>query len=218
MSEQNYFYIIPAKLAEEGNMTKAMLYGLISSLANKQGYCWASNEYLAKKLKRKDPTKISKYITQLKKDNWIDIEVNKEKGNIRKIWISMGGIGKKAKTSWQKSQDPYWQKSQESNISNSNIKEYPLETSSRGRDELKFPKEAYNEIIKEYESLTGIKHSGDEYKPLLQTIKTMFKSGRTKEQIIKCMHFINNRPEECWANWNLNTIKNQLPRFLSGKF
>ncbi len=216
MSEQNFFYVIPAKLAEEGNLTKAILFGLISSLTNKQGYCWASNEFLANKIGRKNIKTISNHINELKKDGWIDVEIKTKEGNARKIWILMGGMVKKHKTYGKNPQEGYSKNPQDSNINKSNIKSNTLEASSRGQ--LKFPKKDYDEIIKEYERLTGIKHSGEEYKPLQQAIKTMFKSGRTKDQIIKCMHFINNRPEECWANWNINTIKKQLPRFLSGKF
>ena len=91
---QGTFYIIPAILAEEGNLTKAMLFGLITSLTNRKGYCYASNKYLAEKFNRKDKSIISKYISELESGGWIITEIDKEAGNKRKIWLVMGYMEK----------------------------------------------------------------------------------------------------------------------------
>ena len=82
--KQNYWYLIPAELVEDGKFGKALLYGLIWSLTNKKGFCWASNKYFSKKLKRKDTSIISVYITELANDGWIKIE-NRQSRN-RKIY------------------------------------------------------------------------------------------------------------------------------------
>jgi len=73
--QQNFFYIIPTELAESGNPTKSLLYGLIMSLSNKNGVCTASNKYLAKKLGRKSDRIMSKYIKELEEDGWIVVEI-----------------------------------------------------------------------------------------------------------------------------------------------
>jgi len=73
-NQQNYYYIIPAKLVEDGNPTKALLYGLITSLTNKEGYCWATNKYLAEKLGKKDASIIRTYLTELESEGWIQIK------------------------------------------------------------------------------------------------------------------------------------------------
>lgn len=83
-SKQNYWYLIPAELVEEGKFGKALLYGLIWSLTNKKGYCWASNKYLAKKLNRKDESIIRTYLTELEKENWLKMEYRNSKK--RKIY------------------------------------------------------------------------------------------------------------------------------------
>jgi SOS-response transcriptional repressor LexA len=83
---QGYFYLIPAKLAEEGNPTKALLFGLLTSLASKNGFCYASNRFLAQKLGRKDLFTISKYLTELEKEGWIKREF--VEGDVRKIYIT----------------------------------------------------------------------------------------------------------------------------------
>ncbi len=83
-TQQGFFYIIPAQLAESGNPTKALLYGLITSLANKDGYCWASSSFLGDKLKVKERI-IRKYVSELQKDGYIITETT---NNARKIYIS----------------------------------------------------------------------------------------------------------------------------------
>lgn len=120
-TKQGYFYMIPAELVEEGNKTKALLFGLITSLANKTGSCTASNKYLAGKLNMKSSSTISKYISELEDDGWVQTKVDKQKGNMREITI---GLASKHKTSCAQTQDPSCVKTEVSNISNSNIKEY----------------------------------------------------------------------------------------------
>jgi len=120
MNEQNYFYIIPASLAEEGKPQKALLYGLITSLARKDGICTANNEFLTKKLGKKHRGTISQLLTQLEKDGWIETKIDQKKGNKRTIKILVG-ITKKRKTSYEKPYDPSYEKPTHSNINNSNI-------------------------------------------------------------------------------------------------
>lgn len=83
---QGYFYIIPAPLAEGGDKTKALLYGVISSLANRDGYCFASNPYLAEKLGMKSRSRISETINELEAEGWIRTEI--ANNNSRKVWLS----------------------------------------------------------------------------------------------------------------------------------
>jgi len=83
---QGYFYIIPSELVEQKDHTKALLFGLIVSLADKKGYCWASNEFLAKKLGLKDISIISTRISELTEEGWLEREVE---GNKRKLIIRM---------------------------------------------------------------------------------------------------------------------------------
>ena len=126
--EQGTYYIIPTELVLEGKPTKALLYGLISSLTNERGYCFASNLYLTEKLGKKDKSIISKYITELQNEGWIIVEY--EKGNKRKIWLiykegirkkPMGGIRKKPYRGIRKKPMGYKEKTLYNNISNNNI-------------------------------------------------------------------------------------------------
>ena len=110
---QGFYYIIPAGLIENGNKTEAILYGLITSLVRKEGYCFATNRYLAEKLKLKSLAVISNALSNLQKNGWIKIEIKPERGNSRKIWIytpllqkTIRGRMKNHKRSYEKSYDP----------------------------------------------------------------------------------------------------------------
>ena len=87
--EKHNYYRIPAELFENRKHTKAMVYSCIESLCRNKGYCWASNEYLAKKIGLRNPGNISKWVQELKRDGWIKIN-----GNSRKIWLLRDYSGK----------------------------------------------------------------------------------------------------------------------------
>lgn len=124
----NYYYKIPAELAESGKPLKALLYGVIVSLTRKNGTCTASNAFLAKKLGRKDKSIISKYLQCLKIEGWIIIIQIKKAGNRRKITLSP--LRKNTMTSPEKNTEPSLEKNKESNIglSKNIIKEYSTPT------------------------------------------------------------------------------------------
>ena len=126
MTSQNFYYIIPAILAEAGKPQKALLYGLITSLARKDGMCTATNDFLAKKLGKKHQGTISQLLTQLEKEGWIKTKIDQKKGNKRTIKLVIG-LTKNRMTSYEKSYDPSYEKSYDpsymkSNIRKSNIK------------------------------------------------------------------------------------------------
>jgi hypothetical protein len=91
------------------------------------------------------------------------------------------------------------------------------------RKDNKFKKEDYDEIIKEYQTIKGITLQGNEFLPVQQAIKTMFVSKRTKEEIINCMKWFDEKSKSddknlVWTkNWTINTIKIKMPEFLAGK-
>jgi len=98
------------------------------------------------------------------------------------------------------------------------------------RKEIKFEKKNYDDILEVYQKFKGITLQGKEFEPCQQSIKTMFMSGRTKEQIVEFMSWIVSVLEESkedegiarkyvWLeNWTLDTIKKKMPEFLAGKF
>lgn len=70
------FSVIPTEImvSKEISSTAKIVYGLISSLTNEKGYCWASNKYLGE-LVDKEERQISNIINQLSSLGFIISEV-----------------------------------------------------------------------------------------------------------------------------------------------
>ncbi len=84
----SYFSIIPASVRYDKVLkpNAKLLYGEITSLCNKEGYCWADNGYFAD-LYDVSPFTISRWISQLEKCGYVKIKHNKSQGNTRKVFI-----------------------------------------------------------------------------------------------------------------------------------
>lgn len=90
MKEQpSYFAIIPANVRYSAIPDRAkLLFGEITALAQKDGYCFASNSYFAAAYNC-TPQAISQHIATLEQAGFLRIEHNKSAGNMRKIWPIM---------------------------------------------------------------------------------------------------------------------------------
>ncbi|PZM86344.1 hypothetical protein DLH72_01250 [Candidatus Gracilibacteria bacterium] len=110
MEQPNFYAIIPANIryAEDLSEFQKLLYAEITALAQKDGYCWASNSYFSKvftsprkdengKIQKRNPNAISNAINDLAKKGYISVEIEKEKGNTRKIFVGQISF-KKAQT------------------------------------------------------------------------------------------------------------------------
>lgn len=99
--EPSFYAIIPADVRYDERLkpNAKLLYGEITALAQREGFCWAGNDYFADLYKVSTET-ISRWISQLKNCGYIDVELFKSDGNKRRI-----AIDKKVKTSCQNSQD-----------------------------------------------------------------------------------------------------------------
>lgn len=96
--EQSWLSFIPYSLRNDRSVSDGakVLYTFISSLCDKEGYCWATNKYLAEIVGIAD-RELRYRIGELRKSGYIDIEFIKgERGEIlkRKIFLglSTGGI------------------------------------------------------------------------------------------------------------------------------
>ena len=63
------------------NSTDKLVYGIIKALTNNLGYCYASNDYISKKINLSKRT-VSKAISNLKKANYIRVETINYQRNI----------------------------------------------------------------------------------------------------------------------------------------
>ena len=86
----NYYAIIPANVRYDENLraNEKLLYGEITALSEKNGKCWASNNYFAK-LYNVSPQAISKWVQALEKQKYITIEYEKEGKSIVKRIIKL---------------------------------------------------------------------------------------------------------------------------------
>ncbi len=87
-----YYSIIPATILynKELKANEKLLYAIITSLASKEGYCFATNKYLAEKL-GVNPKTISSWISDLQKRKFIIVElIRNENKQImqRRIYIN----------------------------------------------------------------------------------------------------------------------------------
>lgn len=78
----------------------------IVSLCKKNGYCWPTNRYFMKKFDCTKPT-VSKSISSLSKNGYIDIEVNNSETNNSKRIIKLSEVLKKRITSIQNNFNHY---------------------------------------------------------------------------------------------------------------
>ena len=84
-----YYAVIPADVRYDKklNPNSKLLYGEITALCNKEGYCWASNSYFAE-LYGCTPQSISNWIQELISENYIRTENFPERGNLRYIYLN----------------------------------------------------------------------------------------------------------------------------------
>ena len=95
MNEQNtpsYYAIIPSEVryCEELKYAERLLYGEITALAGREGYCFATNKYFAE-LYNVIPGTISRWISHLENLGFVNIEIIKDNRNQileRRIYIN----------------------------------------------------------------------------------------------------------------------------------
>ena len=89
----NYYAIIPAKVRYSSLKPNAkLLYGEITALSNKLGYCYASNNYFAK-LYGVSKNTVSRWLSDLSKLGFITIQIERNKN--KEITKRIIGIDKK---------------------------------------------------------------------------------------------------------------------------
>ena len=100
MSNPSYYAIIPADVRYDKKLcpNAKLLYGEITALTNKEGYCWASNSYFAN-LYGVHKNTISKWVQSLQVAGYISIElgIDNKNGKIefeRKIYLKNTEGGK----------------------------------------------------------------------------------------------------------------------------
>ena len=186
----NYYAIIPANVRYDNSLkaNEKLLYGEITALSNKTGVCTASNNYFAR-LYSVQPSAISKWISDLQKYDYIEVEYVKEGKEIKKRIIKIKGIHKCEEGYSQKDNRGYSQKDKEnntSNINNTSIKEIYKE------------KEICKRVIDKLNELNNTRYSSTS-DSTLKLIKGRLKDGYTEEDlmlVVEKMSYLWHQPSE----------------------
>ena len=201
MEQPNYYAVIPAEVRYDKDLkaNEKLLYGEISVLSNKNGYCNASNAYFSD-LYDKHKDTISEWICNLAKKNYIKTEIIKNSlGRVqeRRIYLS-------AKTPIpprQKHLYPIGENTEGNITSNNNINNNNKETENN-----------FGKIIEFYENnITLITPYVSE------NIEAYLEDGLEAELIIECMKeavsrnkrsfkYIDKILKDCRDN-NIKTVK-----------
>lgn len=166
MERPNYYAIIPASVRYDKrlNSTTKLLYGEITSLSNKEGFCWASNSYFAE-LYDVVPHTISKLISQLAQCGYITIELTYKEDSKQvdqRIIKITDAMSLKGHTMDEKGQGGMDKKGQDNNTRGLNNK-YNISCPSEGhRSDSPINPDLFNKFWKEYGKPNGkvntIKH------------------------------------------------------------
>ena len=120
MENPNYYAIIPANVRYAKIAPNAkLLFWEITALANKNGYCYASNTYFSELYQVRNE-QISRWISALEKEKFIYVEIDINNGNSRKIyiWTEIEGIAEKRNRYCAKTQEGIAEKRKYNNTYN----------------------------------------------------------------------------------------------------
>ena len=176
----SYYSIIPATVRYDHNLkaNEKLMYGEITALASKNGYCWAENRYFAE-LYDVHKITISNWLKNLEDNGYIRTELKYVYGtkqvSKRLIYINDTPISQIAKGYKSKDYDPVSQNAKEELSTTSNNNTRDINTLSRNST-----RTPYKEIIDYLNERTGrnYKHTA---KANQRVIKARMNEGYTLE-------------------------------------
>ena len=88
MNTPSYYAILPSDVRYDANLSSSekLLYAELTALCSKHGYCWASNSYFSE-LYNVNKNTVSSWVSSLVKRGYIQISVDRSKGNLRKVYL-----------------------------------------------------------------------------------------------------------------------------------
>lgn len=209
MGEDNrsYYAIIPANVRYDSslNANAKLLYGEITALCNQEGFCWASNDYFSK-LYGVSKTTISRWIKDLKDNNYINIELVYKEGTkeikYRYIQICGEGINKNDNTPINKND-----KDNNTYINNTNNNTYNNRFKKPSLEEVKqYCNERNNNIDAEnfidYYNSNGWKVGKNPMKDWKATIRTWERRNKGGNNNASAKGFTKNRDGSEYAEYD----------------
>ena len=84
----SFYGILPAAVRYDAEIPfgARVLYAEITALCGREGYCWATNKYFAENFGQ-TPRTVQSWLSALQDRGHISIEIDREHGNERHIWI-----------------------------------------------------------------------------------------------------------------------------------
>src|SRR5699024_9355361 len=151
----SYYSVIPATVRYDHNLkaNEKLMYGEITALSSKNGYCWAENRYFAE-LYDVHKITISKWLKNLEDNGYIRTELKYVNGNKqvskRLIYINDTPISQIAKGYESNDYDPVSENTKEelSTTSNNNTRDIKKERQSSTDD--KTLTDGFESIWKDY--------------------------------------------------------------------
>lgn len=181
MEQPNFFAIIPANVRYSNVPPNAkLLYGEITALCGKEGYCWATNGYFAKLYDKTEST-ISVWISHLVKNDFIDIEI--EENYKRKIFLK--GVLEKSKGGIRKIERGVLEKSNNNNTDINTGNDNNVEQGSTDSDLQKLETRLGKKNEKHKEAIIAIV---DHFKTVSGKLKTEYS---TKGALKLILHWLN---------------------------
>ena len=119
VDKPSFYAILPAdvRYAEDLTSLQKILYAEITALTNKEWYCYAGNSYFAE-LYKKDPTRVSKTISDMQKKWYLQVSRENESWFVRRIYVwELKELKKTIKTTCRKVQKASCRKTQDPSCS-----------------------------------------------------------------------------------------------------
>ena len=176
----SYYSIIPATVRYDHNLkaNEKLMYGEITALSSKNGYCWAENRYFAE-LYNVHKITISNWLKNLEDNGYIRTELKYVYGtkqvSKRLIYINDTPISQIAKGYKSNDYDPINQNTKEELSTTSNNNTRDIYTTSRNST-----RTPYKEIIEYLNEKTG-RHYKHTAKANQRVIKARMNEGYTLE-------------------------------------
>ena len=199
MERPNYYAIIPAEVRySELKPSAKLLYGELTALSNKYGYCFATNNYFAQ-LYGVTKNTISLWISDLQKAGFINVKVERNKN--KQVVKRMIGITKNSDTTITKNR--------EDNITRVNTKVYKDNISIR---ELKFKNDIslleYDVTVKKEFADYWTEQNPSKTKMRFEMEKTFDIKRRLKRWVDNSTKWNKSTTTKSKTKANLNTWKN----------
>lgn len=227
--QPSYYSIIPATVRYDKNLkaNEKLLYGEITALTNKNGYCWAENSYFAELYKMNKLT-VSRWISNLEKQGYIKTVLEYSKGTKqvakRYIYISDTPISKKINRYEQKSQEGIDEKI--NTPIDENVKEVLINTTSTNNTSINNIYIPFQEIVDSYNSictsLPKVVKITDKRKRTMKARWKEYGNLDTYKQVFEMAEesdFLSGRNEKwtnCSFDWLLN--ENNMVKVLEGNY